>query len=80
MDGNECHWPLIDLNGSGAGSLVQTDARIVLGERRNDLAVMQLAWTDKSKDSASAIKETELDQALRLADLSNVRLSPQACR
>jgi hypothetical protein len=79
VDGNECHWPLIDLNGSGSGSLVQTDARIVLGERRNDLAVMQLAWTDKSKDSATAIKETGLDQALRLADLSNVRLSPQAC-
>jgi hypothetical protein len=80
VDGNECHWPLIDLNGSGSGSLIQTDARMVLGERRNDLAVLQLAWTDKNKDSAGAIKETGLDQALRLADLSNVRLSPQACR
>ena len=80
VDANECNWPLIDFNGSGYGSLTQSDARRLLGEYRNDLAIMQLAWTDKTKDSASAIKETGLDAAIRAADQVNARVSPQACR
>jgi hypothetical protein len=79
-DGNECHWPAFDFNGSGAGSLSQADARRVLGEYRNDLAIMQLAWTDKTKSAATAIKETGLDAALLAADMRNPRVSPQACR
>ena len=79
-DANECNWPQIDLNGSGTASLALADAKRVLGEYRNDLAIMQLAWTDKTKDSATAIKETGLDTALQAADLANARMSPQACR
>lgn len=79
-DLNECDSPMIDFNGSGMASLAHNDAKLVLGEYRNDLAVMQLAWTDKSKDPATAMKETGLDAAILAADKINPVVSPQACR
>jgi subtilase family protein len=75
---NECNWPVIDFNGSGTASLSHHEARRVLGEYRDDLAVMQMAWTDKKKDSATAIKEIGFD--VQAADVANARVSPQACR
>lgn len=79
-DVNECNWPVIDFNGSGIASLAHNDVKRVLGEYRNDLAVMQMAWTDKTKDSATAMKETGLDAAIVAADKANQAVSPQACR
>jgi Subtilase family len=81
IDANECNWPSIDFNGSGIASLSNTsDARKFLGEYRNDLAIMQMAWTDKSKDPATALKEAGLDAAVQAADKVGPPLSPQACR
>jgi hypothetical protein len=77
-DANECKWPTIDFNGSGTASLSHSDAKRVLGEYRNDLAIMQMAWTDKTKDSAAAIKELGFN--VQAADVINPRISPQACR
>lgn len=79
-DANECSFPLIDLNGSGIASLTHRDGRRIFGEHRNDLEVMQLAWTDKTKDTATAIRETGLDAAILAADKVNPKISPQACR
>ena len=80
-DANECNWPKIDLNGSGYASLSQADAKRVLGQYRNDLAVLQLAWTDATKDSATALKEAGLDVAVLAADKAPTAApSPQACK
>ncbi len=79
-DLNECNSPVIDFNGSGVASLAHNDAKLVLGEYRNDLAIMQMAWTDKSKDPATAMKETGLDAAILAADKINPVVSAQACR
>jgi len=80
VDLNECNSPMIDFNGSGVASLAHNDAKLVLGEYRNDLAIMQMAWTDKSKDPATAMKEAGLDAAILAADKINPVVSPQACR
>jgi subtilisin family serine protease len=68
VDANECNWPLIDLNGSGSASLALTDAKLVQGLYHTDLDVMALAWTDKTKDFKTALKETGLDVTLQAAD------------
>ena len=80
VDGNECNWPLVDLNGSGIASLALTDAKLVQGMYRTDLDVMALAWTDKSKDFATALKEIGLDVALRTADTAPQNVSAQGCQ
>jgi subtilisin family serine protease len=80
VDNNECNWPLIDLNGSGSASLALTDAKFVQGQYRTDLDVIALAWTDKSKDFKTALKETGLDVALQTADAPPGPSSAQACQ
>jgi subtilisin family serine protease len=80
VDGNECNWPLIDLNGSGTASLALTDAKLVQGMYRTDLDVMALAWTDKIKDFKTALSETGLDKALQAADTAPQNVSAQGCQ
>jgi Zn-dependent metalloprotease len=46
IDDNECFWPQIDLNGSGSGTLLPSDARIFAGSARTDLAAMEYLWSD----------------------------------
>ncbi len=46
IDDNECFWPQIDLNGSGFGSLLPSDARALAGHARTDLAAMEYLWSD----------------------------------
>lgn len=71
IDANECNWPLIDFNGSGTASLLQSDQGLVLGTMRTDLDVMKLAWTDKTKDFETALRETGLDADIEAANKSN---------
>ena len=80
VDANECNWPLIDLNGSGSASLALTDAKFVQGQYRTDLDVMALAWTDKTKDFKTALKEIGLDVALQTADAPGQKVAAQACQ
>jgi subtilisin family serine protease len=60
LDDNQRCWPLINFNGSGRASYDPSDARLVLGVMRTDLDVMELAWTDKTKDFKTALKESGL--------------------
>jgi hypothetical protein len=60
VDDNQRCWPLINFNGSGRASYDPSDARPVLGAVRSDLDVMELAWTDKTKDFKTALKESGL--------------------
>lgn len=63
VDANECNWPLTDFNGSGTATLAWEDVRLVQGKQRTDLDVMELAWTDKTKTFAAALKELGIDVA-----------------
>lgn len=60
VDNNECLWPTADLNGSGHASLDGRDARNVLGARRSDLEVMQMAWTKGPEDFQNTIASSPL--------------------
>jgi Subtilase family/Dockerin type I domain len=80
VDGNECNWPQIDLNGSGTASLSLADAKMVLGMYRTDLDVLALAWTDKAKDFKSALKELGLDVALQTAETAPMAVTSRGCR
>ncbi|HTS42011.1 MAG TPA: S8 family serine peptidase [Xanthobacteraceae bacterium] len=84
VDNNECNWPMIDFNGSGTASLSLADAKIVGGLFRTDLDIMAMAWTDKTKDFATAMKETGLDAMLQAADAATgvapVAPAARACR
>ncbi|MBN8912310.1 MAG: M4 family metallopeptidase [Rhizobiales bacterium] len=46
IDDNECFWPQIDLNGSGFGTLLPSDARRLAGSDRTDLSAMEYLWSD----------------------------------
>jgi hypothetical protein len=80
VDANECSWPLIDLNGSGIASLSSSDARSIQGSMRTDLQVMQLAWTDKSKDFNSALHDTGLDTMITAVNASPASSPGTGCR
>jgi hypothetical protein len=80
VDANECSWPLIDLNGSGIASLSAADARSVQGAMRTDLQVMQLAWTDKSKDFNAALHDTGLDAMIAAANAAPSTGQGTGCR
>jgi len=83
VDGNECSWPLVDLNGSGTGSLANADAKPLMGAMRTDIQVMQLAWTDKKKKSFdTALHQTGLDAAIKAANGSTgtTSQSGRGCR
>jgi subtilisin family serine protease len=80
VDVHECNWPQIDLNGSGTASLSLADAKMVLGMYRTDLDVLALAWTDKSKDFKSALKEIGLDAALQSAETAPMAVTSRGCR
>ncbi len=79
VDGHECNWPLVDLNGSGTASLALTDAKLVRGMYRTDLDVMALAWTDKIKDFKTALMETGLDAALQSAEAAPMAVTSRGC-
>lgn len=64
VDNQECNWPLADLNGSGAVSLDPRDARPLLGGRRTDVEILQLAWSKGKDDFQRAIAGTSLATAL----------------
>jgi subtilisin family serine protease len=68
VDDNECSWPVIDLNGSGTGSLANSDAKPVMGQPRTDLQVMELAWTDKKTSFKSALHKAGLDDLIKAAN------------
>jgi hypothetical protein len=68
VDGNECSWPLIDLNGSGTASLATADARPIRGTMMTDIQVMELAWTDRKNSFKEALKQTGLDAAIKAAN------------
>jgi subtilisin family serine protease len=59
-DDNQRCWPRINFNGSGRASYDPSDARPILGVMRSDLDVMELAWTDTTKDFKTALKESGL--------------------
>jgi Subtilase family/Dockerin type I domain len=82
VDGNECSWPQIDLNGSGTASLWNGDAQPVQGAMRTDLQVMQLAWTDKKLSFDKALHQTKLDAAIKAANATTATTSIPAkgCR
>ncbi|MFA5951408.1 MAG: M4 family metallopeptidase [Hyphomicrobium sp.] len=56
-DDNECFWPRIDFNGSGFGAMAPRDMKPMSGSQRADLAIIQLAWTDKEKPFDVAVAE-----------------------
>lgn len=66
VDDYERCFPVIDLNGSGRASYDPADARVVGGTMRSDLDVLAAAWTDKSKDFATALKESGLDDLINV--------------
>jgi hypothetical protein len=80
VDGNECNWPQIDLNGSGTASLSLADAKFVEGQFRTDLDVLALAWTDKTKDFKTSLKETGLDVMMQASETTPLSASSQGCR
>jgi subtilisin family serine protease len=81
VDANECSWPLIDLNGSGMASLLNSDARSVEGVMRTDLQVLQLAWTDKTKDFNTAVHAAGLDAMIAAVNSSTAATKPgTGCR
>ena len=80
VNANECNWPLIDLNGSGSASLSLADSKFVQGMYRTDLDILALAWTDKTKDFKTALKETGLDVTLQAAEMTPVSASSQGCK
>jgi hypothetical protein len=65
VDDYERCWPAIDLNGSGRGSYDPADKRMILGQPRSDLEVMQLAWTDTTKPFDVALKDSGLDDFIQ---------------
>jgi subtilisin family serine protease len=69
VDANECSWPQIDLNGSGTASLSTADARPVQGTMMTDIQVLELAWTDKKKNSfKKSLHQTGLDALIKTAN------------
>lgn len=54
IDDNECFWPRIDLNGSGFGTLAQSDARRLAGGTKTDLGAMEYLWSDSATPFAIA--------------------------
>lgn len=74
VDNHECHWPLADLNGSGFASLDSRDGRPVLGVRRTDLELLQLAWSAGKDDFLRAIAGTSLANALPAATIETSAL------
>lgn len=74
VDSQECNWPLADLNGSGAVSLAASDARPLLGARRTDVEILQLAWTKGKDDFQRAVAGTSL--AAALTDISTAAAAP----
>lgn len=64
-DDDENCWPLIDFNGSGKASYdVKKGAHTILGKSMSDLDVVEAAWTDKTKDFKTAMKETGLEDQI----------------
>lgn len=61
VDGNECHWPLIDFNGSGSGATQPADFKRLGGLFRSDLSVMALAWGDKPETYDTALADSGLN-------------------
>ncbi len=71
IDDDERCWPLINFNGNGKVAITDADARNVGGVMRNDLQVMEAAWTDTSKSFKTAATEAGLDQIVAQLKGSN---------
>jgi subtilisin family serine protease len=62
IDDDERCWPVVDLNGSGRGSLDVTDLVQLAGQPRGDLDAVQLGWTDTAKDFKTAYADVAFDE------------------
>jgi len=60
VDDNECHWPVIDLNGSGEAATQPADFKRLGGLFRSDLNVVAMAWSDADKPFDVALGEAGL--------------------
>ncbi len=61
VDDNECHWPLIDFNGSGSGATQPADFKKLGGLFRSDLNVMALAWSEPESPFETAVANAGFD-------------------
>jgi subtilisin family serine protease len=76
VDGRERCYPRIDLNGSGRASYDPADMQPILGVRRSDLDVMELAWTGTT-DFKTAMQETGLQDVINAwTSTASVRTLP----
>ena len=75
VDASECLWPSADLNGSGSASTAPADERSVIGSKRSDLEVMEMAWTKGKGDFRRALRESGLHIDAR----TPATASPTAC-
>jgi subtilisin family serine protease len=78
VDASECLWPGADLNGSGSASMMAADEQSVMGSKRSDLEVMELAWTKGKDDFRRALKESGLRTDARAP--ATAATSPAACQ
>jgi len=78
VDGSECLWPSADLNGSGSVSTMAADERSVMGSKRSDLEVMELAWTKGKDNFRRALRESGL--RTDAGTPATAAASPNVCR
>ena len=81
IDDNECFWPQIDLNGSGFGTLLPSDARDLAGSARTDLAAMEYLWSDTATPFSIAASYAGLTTPTEVIPASSGPAAPIAqCR
>ncbi len=62
INADERCWPRIDLNGSGRASYDPSDKLPLAGEKRSDLDVIAVTWTDKLQPFDTAYGESRLSE------------------
>ncbi len=67
INDNECHFPAIDLNGSGAVTPTASGLRRLAGALRSDLQALSFAWAAAAGNFETAVADAGLDTAV-LAD------------
>jgi len=63
IDDNECFWPAIDLNGSGAATLYPSGLKRLAGLIRSDLQILGYAWQGASGSFEAAVTEAGIAPA-----------------
>ncbi|WP_295558046.1 M4 family metallopeptidase [uncultured Hyphomicrobium sp.] len=76
IDDNECFFPLIDLNGSGFGSLSPGDARSLSGGVKTDLAAMEFLWSDTATPFSIAASYAGLSATAEVHPASTAAAAP----